>query len=83
VLAREDHHALLLELVWDVLFDEALHWRDALIDALKDTLLVLVGKTLQDGVRTRIDLWDKVSLVGPDLCHQLPYVCRSPTLGGK
>ena len=56
MLAREDHHTLLLELVRDVLLDEALHRGDALVDALKDTLLVLVGETLQDGVRARIDL---------------------------
>ena len=63
MLPREYHHALLLELIREVLLEEPLYTRDTLVDPVHQRLLVLRYQVLHYSICPRIYLGDEVTAV--------------------
>jgi len=70
MLTREYHHALLLELIREVLLEEPLHTRDTLVDPVHQRLFVLRYQILHYSICPWIYLGNEIAAVWPHLNHQ-------------
>jgi hypothetical protein len=69
MLAREDHDALLFEVVRDVLFQEPLHRSNTLVYVIEDGLLALGSKSLVQCISACIDFRNEITAKSPHLNH--------------